>query len=1530
MGMVARPDTSYIDNLFAQRARQRAKLESEQEKYLYDPANIERILSHFAHSSLPERLGAKIALNAPLDKIEKSIPEDDPRKGLAKAVYLNSEAIIRSNPDLHPADALAKAYSEGLELANRDDNLYKYIRKSNSSWFGLSDKNVAEAPGYQEWKAAQPKPEASYTSPLESFAWGVGGDLAFMGAGALLGSLAGPSGMVAGGWAGRALSAAFKAKKVFDAAGKLNKVATAAKIGRSAAGVGAAAIPLFAISDVTTNAINQTEWAQDRPIKAGAAAIATDFVSGAAAIGASSKLGKAVVNKAGKYFESVEDVIAKPTANNIIKLSVEQEELNRTTQQFDKVLRNVVDAEIDATKSPNLKMEGKKLQDAFDADLYKDKIMQEVAKGVDPDTAEAIALKYMREDSAEKTLSTIEAGKRFAAMQEAKVGKAVKDKLIKNPALSPTQATTQVFDEIRLTQRASQIKLDSEDFGKIPVLEKSPVDQVKLDAEIKSRIAEREAIVRELDTEDTTLLNIGKVKNKELLSRMARIQHEFDRGILTPEEYDRLIRPLEVELKSNPERKKLLDKIPAKMSIFDVSGPKVSSSQWITNAGKALESAVNHVDPAQGIKTWDATISHFITNNTSTASAREFFDVVQKYVNTESYKNMRNKVIDDFISETHDLIYGNRARTIEALSKDISEQAKIENLLAKGGGAEKIVKESELASSYTVGVRPTQSASVSATIDKATKSANFKKNLQNAGWWNKYQTLGKYAGIPALAAAFTAGDAFITREDAEAGSIKVAGALIRQLVEKGGGVKKTQEQLMKEIDALGLSSPQLSADKTNVIKYQKTLNITPSIEDIKKSGPLIKFFDAIASPYVKGSMLFKQWSNPQVILASKTTAAANNTTADEVAVSAILKGFDDNANEVRRVMKPLANKYFVPMQEMYALEHKLDTVNKVLGGKFKDSKQEQLYELAKRIKGRKVTPEDEALIDYMKAQKNEITERLKGYESMKASREAEVLAAHKDLASKYSSSRIALAVEGRGLDSADPWLRRFLTHEEEVAAAKIKNILGNHAERMIEVGQKPIMSKEYVHHAAHPDSDFTKAESAITDILDDSRLGIDMAKYHSRTRESLQMMPDIRYIMQKYLPDSNMRIEIADFWREWEPFMKMARIQGYDGIYNYLQDIRKAFSPTDKFTNWNKWANRVQAFEVARLIALSPSVGFKHAMKVTANVAFGGLGNAMETMPMSVKTAGDLFLQNSLGKHPESLRSQLASAHITTRKLYSIMSDLTPYDFGDKAWDRVINKWNENTNFIINNVELFDRAFSFNSAISMAAKQGMTAEQASYLVFDSILKDNFLSGIHNPSWLRDPKVRLLFLFQGTPFKIAEQRALATVRGMSALGDAKRELLRQLRADVKEGERRMKFGLIKDALFSQKDLNGRSYAGQFMRMALTVGAIIQGGRTIADVDLFDHLMHPPFVKMKEQSAGLAMNPMMSAAYSTTFNPQREEDELWFSEFLGKWIQNKGVPSAVVKMARLSKNDIPEIYRDSPIQYILGVPSYSKDE
>ena len=66
--------------------------ENERQKYLADPANVEKILSHWAHQSLPEGKGAKIALGSPLDKIEKAIPDDDP-KYLASRRF-NARAII--------------------------------------------------------------------------------------------------------------------------------------------------------------------------------------------------------------------------------------------------------------------------------------------------------------------------------------------------------------------------------------------------------------------------------------------------------------------------------------------------------------------------------------------------------------------------------------------------------------------------------------------------------------------------------------------------------------------------------------------------------------------------------------------------------------------------------------------------------------------------------------------------------------------------------------------------------------------------------------------------------------------------------------------------------------------------------------------------------------------------------------------------------------------------------------------------------------------------------------------------------------------------------------------------------------------------------------------------------------------------------------------------------------------------------------------------------------------------------------------
>jgi len=1437
---------------------------------------------------------------------------------LAKAIFLNSDAIIRSNPDAHPADALAKAYAEGLSFVNQDDKLYKYIRKSNSSFFGLSDNNAADAPGYAEWKAAQAKPESEWSSPVESFALGSLGELALIGLGATLGGLLTktPAGVGGGArigsavarFAGRMLTSSLNKAKVFEEGGAiLNKAATAKNIAKTSLFAGAVAVPGFAASDVVKNVVNKSDWAQDRSILPGAINLGADIL----AFGAADMAGRRVTSLAKNYFKSVEELSAKPTISNIVRVKDAELTMNEVGSKFNDEFRKVGLA-----------------SGQVDERVLRAKMMSEYRGGADSEDALRNAQRFMTEtgNEGEKALHTIKAAQRLAEEDKARVV-AVASKKKATKGITDTQALDEATDEVRLAKLSDRVKIGDTDFGAMPQLNRSVVDENKLKAEISSRVSEVRAIEKELDN-DTTLLNLTETKDKDIVSRLKRIQDLFDRGKISPEVYDRNYRILENEIKTNPTRKKLLEKLPVNASIFDVSGAKVSSSEWITKADKSLERAVNNADSNLGIKDWDKTINHFILNNTSIASEKEMLGVITKHANTERYRAMRNNVIDQYEKDMHDLIYGNRESTLKALTADLAEQKKIEGLVAKGGGSpeQQAVKES------IPGVNKVHeainAAKTSYDLKRNLLYASEKRNVATTGLADKYKTLGKYAGVAGLAALFAAGDTFITPEEANAGVIKINPAALRATAEKLG-IKQTEEELIAAVAKEGISSPKLTDDKFGIAHYQKGLNYTPTMADVAKTGPIMKFVDAIASPYTKANLLFKQWANPQVILASKTTAAMNNTTADMAVVENILKGFDNNYERARSHMKPIADKYFTKMQEMYALKYKEGLYGQVIKGKFKDPEQEQLYSLSRRVKGKKLSPEDETLINDMMNERDKIRGRIKEeFDPMVSQREAEWTMAVKELAVDSPSTRISLAVEGVGMDGADPWLRRYLTHEEEVAAARIKGLLEGHAKRMIEVGQRPIMSKEYIHHAAHPDSDFTKVGNIISEILGNKNIGIDMAKYHSRSMESLQMMPDIKYVMNKYLADSNMRIEIADFWNEWKPFWRQAQRNGYTGISNYLEDVSKAFSPVDRYSNWNKWADRMQAFEVARLISLSPSVGFKHAMKVTANLAFGGIENALETMPKSFSTAGDLFLQNNLNKVPESLRSQLASAHITTKKLYSTMTDMNPYTINEKSWDNLVTKWNENTNFIVNNVELFDRAFSFNSAISMAAKQGMTPAQASYLIFDTIIKDNFLSGIHNPSWLRNPKTRLLFLFQGTPFKIAEQRAMATYRAAGAFNDAKIELFRQLRADVKEGEKMLKFGLIRDALLSQKDLNGKSYAGQFMRMVLTTGLFLEGAN-LAGMDLHNHLIHPPFVKMNDQNVSLGMNPFMGAAYSTWMNKDREEDEFWFAELAKKWLQGGGVPSAIRKTMRLSKNDIPEIYKNSPIQYILGIPSTNED-
>jgi hypothetical protein len=232
----------------------------------------------------------------------------------------------------------------------------------------------------------------------------------------------------------------------------------------------------------------------------------------------------------------------------------------------------------------------------------------------------------------------------------------------------------------------------------------------------------------------------------------------------------------------------------------------------------------------------------------------------------------------------------------------------------------------------------------------------------------------------------------------------------------------------------------------------------------------------------------------------------------------------------------------------------------------------------------------------------------------------------------------------------------------------------------------------------------------------------------------------------------------------------------------------------------------------------------------------------------------------------------------------------------------------------------------------MAQKKGMTPTQARYALMDSVLNVNFMTGPANPKWLKDPYIRTMMLFQGTPFKILEQRAVTAWKGGKGFVGASQEVMRQLRADVKEGESRFKTALIKDALTKDKDMFGTAYSGQLVKQLMVLGTVIGGGKAAFDADLFGHAVHIPGLKLNEKGAELGLNPVLGAGWQTATGANiKDEDpeEFWISRFLNTWLTGKGAPAIVNKAIRLNNDDIPAMYKDSKLSYLFGVPK-TKDE
>jgi hypothetical protein len=277
------------------------------------------------------------------------------------------------------------------------------------------------------------------------------------------------------------------------------------------------------------------------------------------------------------------------------------------------------------------------------------------------------------------------------------------------------------------------------------------------------------------------------------------------------------------------------------------------------------------------------------------------------------------------------------------------------------------------------------------------------------------------------------------------------------------------------------------------------------------------------------------------------------------------------------------------------------------------------------------------------------------------------------------------------------------------------------------------------------------------------------------------------------------------------------------------------------------------------------------------------------------------------------------------------------------TFDAGLKKINEVGGVLVRGVEHFDRTHGILAAMDMAAKRGMTVKDAVYGVIDTILKNNFLSGVLNPSWMRNPKIRALALFQNTAFKIMERRMIGAVKaaelGKTVMSEAKRQGIKKtwkevksIRQFIREGEHEFKQSIIMDALNADRGYFGAPQSVQFIKEVLIAGAILSAGGA-GGMDLHEHVFHIPFLKGETKYPTIATSPAINAIFDTIDNRKEAAKKQigpdWMvSDFLQEWLWRDKygpMPQMVKKMARLTEDDIPKRYKDSKLRYFFSVPS-----
>lgn len=681
-------------------------------------------------------------------------------------------------------------------------------------------------------------------------------------------------------------------------------------------------------------------------------------------------------------------------------------------------------------------------------------------------------------------------------------------------------------------------------------------------------------------------------------------------------------------------------------------------------------------------------------------------------------------------------------------------------------------------------------------------------------------------------------------------------------------------------------------------------------------------------------------NNPAVFKASYMMAEYKNIRNGLKVFGNMLKeaGIPSAKKEVEEAFKPL-----IPlMKKQVGFEYYTDEVAKL---------EKQLS----RLQGKKV--KDAAVLNDIKSTKQRLAigrKKIKEYEPGVAEYHAEWEKVAAEMAEKHPAVKVFLAADDSAEFAKYPFLRNLpLAENEQLLVGRVKRQMAEYRGRLEDAGVKT-RSGDYMHYTLHPDAQV----SMMAEITGDTTAA-PFLKNYSRTRFSRPLIPDIEASVAHYVPDVERRLQNQMFWKSgWNKVRARARFikplaEAFDALEKGVAPIENSFG--NQAAMW--YAN----FETFKRLFLNPSAGLKHLVKISGDMATAGVGETLAALPSGIKGVSWRIadyspkVRSMLDKLGMGSRSEYDRLHkmffnsavpaMDTRFRMSQMG-FDNYDTYFDKFIRATEKVNHVGSTWINLAELVDRGTSLEAGLRLAAKKGMTAEQALYGVYDLILKNNFLGREFSPTWLRNPKLKALMLFQMTPFKILERRVVTAIRAGRAVEKMGKSIfkatktaegramllndLKNMRAYMKGAERELKSNLFIDALRSETDFFGNAAAKQFAKDLLVMGAGTIGGSAVG-VNLWHHFFHLPFVKGYTNDPGqhVAISPGLSAVisgYNEWSDRDNKDDEFLATKIIQRWLGPSGpMPDIIWKFNRMSKNDIPEIYQDSKFKYLFALPA-----